>query len=113
VQIFGSARAGSALRQAPRAPEASTSGPGLYALSAPSPHVRKAHWQSYWKGKPTQEVKKSMLLKWKPPKIINGRDDDSLEAAIRFMNQIKNQPERRCVDLILYKLFMDKHEECN
>ncbi len=54
-----------------------------------------------------------MLLKWKPPKIINGRDDDSLEAAIRFMNQIKNQPERRCVDLILYKLFMDKHEECN
>jgi len=26
----------------------------------------------------TQGVEKSMLLKWKPPKIINGRDDDSL-----------------------------------
>lgn len=55
VQIFVGARAGSALRQVPRAPEASTSGD---SPSTPHrrlrPHVRKAHWQSYWKGKPTQ-----------------------------------------------------------
>jgi len=48
------------------------------------PYVTKAHWQSYWKGKPTQGMEKSMLPKWKPPKIINDRDDDSLEAVIRF-----------------------------
>lgn len=88
VQIFAGARAGSALRQVPRAPEASTSG---YSPSTPHrrlrPHVRKAHWQSYWKGKPTQGEEKSMLLKWKPPQIVNGKDDDSLEAVVRFMKE--------------------------
>lgn len=88
VQIFVGARAGSALRQVPRAPEASTSG------GSPSTphrrlrtHVRKAHWQSDWKGKPTQGEEKSMLLKWKPPQIVNGKDDDSLEATMRFMKE--------------------------
>jgi hypothetical protein len=27
-----------------------------------------------------------MLLKWKPPQIVNG-DDDSLEAVVRFMKE--------------------------
>jgi hypothetical protein len=30
---------------------------------------------------------KSMLLKWKPPQIVNGKDDDSLEAVVRFMKE--------------------------
>ncbi len=29
-----------------------------------------------------------MLLKWKPPQIVNSKDDDSLEAVIRFMKDI-------------------------
>lgn len=88
VQIFAGARAGSALRQVPRAPEARTSGD---SPSTPHrclrPHIRKAHWQGYWKGKPTQGEEKSMLLKWKPPQIVNGKDDDSLEAVVRFMKE--------------------------
>lgn len=88
VQIFAGVRAGSALRQAPRVSEASPSGE---RSSAPHrrlrPHIRKAHWQSYWKGKPTQGEEKSMLLKWKPPQIVNGKDDDSLEAVVRFMKE--------------------------
>ena len=48
---------------------------------------QKAHWQSYWKGKPTQGEEKSMLLKWKPPQIVNGKDDDSLEAVVRFLKE--------------------------
>ena len=28
-----------------------------------------------------------MLLKWKPPQIVNGKDDDSLEATMRFMKE--------------------------
>ncbi|WP_317703963.1 hypothetical protein [Klebsiella sp. w6] len=51
------------------------------------PHVIKAHWQSDWKGKPTQGEEKSMLLKWKPLQIVNGKDDASLEAAMRFMKE--------------------------
>lgn len=89
VQIFAGARAGSALRQAPRISEASISGerPSTHHRRL-RPHVRKAHWQSYWKGKPTQGEEKSMQLKWKPPQIVNGKDDDSLEAVIRFMKDI-------------------------
>lgn len=55
LQIFAGARAGSTLRPVPRAPEANTSGD---RPSTPHrclrPHVRKAHWQRYWKGKSTQ-----------------------------------------------------------
>lgn len=28
-----------------------------------------------------------MLLKWKSPQIVNGKDDDSLEAVVRFMKE--------------------------
>lgn len=88
VQIFAGVRAGSALRQAPRSSEANTSGG---SATKPHrrlrPHVRKAHWQSYWKGKPTQGEEKKVLLKWKPPQIVNGQDDDSLEAVVRFMKE--------------------------
>lgn len=28
-----------------------------------------------------------MLLKWKPPQIVNGKDDDSQEATMRFMKE--------------------------
>lgn len=38
-------------------------------------------------GKLTQGEEKSMLLKWKPPQIVNGKDDDSLEAVVRFMKE--------------------------
>ena len=88
MQIFGSARAGSALRQAPRAPEAITQGD-----SPPRPigPCQKSPLAKLLEGQTTQGVEKSMLQKWKPPKIINGRDDDSLEAVIRFKNQI-NKP---------------------
>jgi hypothetical protein len=28
-----------------------------------------------------------MLLKWKPPQSVNGKDDDYLEAVVRFMKE--------------------------
>lgn len=94
VQIFAGVWAGSALRQAPRVSESvpqGTAPPHPIGVFAPR------HWQSYWKGKPTQGEEKSMLLKWKPPKIVNGKDDDSLEAIINFMRISTNHPEIRCV----------------
>ena len=32
-----------------------------------------------------------MLLKWKPPQIVNGKDDDCLEAVVRFMKETNNR----------------------
>lgn len=29
-----------------------------------------------------------MLLEWKPPQIVNGKDNDTLEAVIRFIKEI-------------------------
>lgn len=82
VQIFAGDRAGSALRQAPRAPEASTSGDSPSTpISAFAPMSEKPT------GKPTQGEEKSMLLKWKPSQIVNGKDDDCLEAVVRFMKE--------------------------
>ncbi|GAA6538820.1 hypothetical protein NUBL13799_12440 [Klebsiella pneumoniae] len=89
VQIFVGARAGSALRQVPRAPEASTSGD-----SPSTPHRRlrpmseKPTGKATGRANPLRGRRKIMLLKWKPPQIVNGKDDDSQEAVIRFMKDI-------------------------
>lgn len=34
-----------------------------------------------------QGEEKSMLLKGKPPQIVNGKNDDSLEAVVRCMKE--------------------------
>lgn len=87
VQIYAGARAGAALRQ-PFRPERDSPLKELGGMSNRRlrPHVRKAHWQTYWKGKPTQGEEKSMLLKWKPPQIVNGQNDD-LDAVVRFIKE--------------------------
>lgn len=85
VQIFVGARAGSALRQVPRAPEASTS--GGHTPSAPAPPCQKSPLAKRLEGQIYSGEEKSMLLKWKPPQIVNGKDDDSLEATMRFMKE--------------------------
>lgn len=88
VKIYAGARAGSVLRQPSRAPKDNAMGsPETATHRRLRPHVRKAHWQSYWKGKPTQGEEKSMVLKWKPPQIVNGQSDDSLEAVVRFLKE--------------------------
>ncbi|EEX1006245.1 hypothetical protein D3981_004225 [Escherichia coli] len=95
VRIFAGARAGSALRQSPRKQASASSG-----LSVPPsdrrlrPHVRKAHWQTYWKGKPTQGEQKRMLLKWKPPQVVNGQDDEDLDAVMRFIKDVNQQDKQ-------------------
>lgn len=34
------------------------------------PHVRKAHWHSYWVGPLTDKAKRKKVLKWLPPMLI-------------------------------------------
>ncbi|WP_407262220.1 hypothetical protein [Klebsiella pneumoniae] len=38
-----------------------------------------------------------MLLKWKPPQIVNGKDDDSLEATMRFMKETKEGANKQVI----------------
>lgn len=93
VQIYAGARAGAALRQ-PSRPERDSSlkEPGTQSHRRLRPHVRKAHWQTYWKGKPTQGEEKSMLLKWKAPQIVNGQNEE-LDAVVRFIKDTHKAKE--------------------
>ncbi|MBA8079490.1 hypothetical protein HV056_23655 [Enterobacter asburiae] len=34
-----------------------------------------------------EEEEESLLLKWKPPQIVKGNDDDSLEAVVKFIKE--------------------------
>lgn len=43
--------------------------------SAKSPHIRKAHWHSYWTGKQEEKVK---ILKWLYPMVITGNKEVEL-----------------------------------
>lgn len=49
--------------------------------ASPRPHIRKAHWHSYWIGKMDGERK--LILKWLPPIPVNITEDDNNPVVIR------------------------------
>lgn len=71
-------RMGDALRRAYHAAE--VSGGGTH--SGPRPHVRRAHWHSYWTGKIGSDDRK-IKPKWLPPIPVNLEEIDALPAVIR------------------------------
>ena len=69
-------RVGAALRRA-RAPRGE---PGRGHHASPRPHVRRAHWHTYWRGpKGSQEP----FLRWLSPMLVAARDEDELIPTIR------------------------------
>ena len=52
--------------------------------SAKRPHIRSAHWHSYWIG-PRDETypNRRIIIKWLPPIPINVRDEEALPVVIR------------------------------
>ena len=71
-------RMGAALRRAYHAAEVQLGG----THSGPRPHVRRAHWHSFWVGKigaPERQLKP----RWLPPIPVNLDDPDSIPAVIR------------------------------
>lgn len=49
--------------------------------AGPCPHIRRAHWHSYWTGKKTWKegetpVPQKILVKWLPPTPVNMREDE-------------------------------------
>jgi hypothetical protein len=73
-------RLGAALRQAlaEREPSEPT---GTH--SSPRPHIRRAHWHSFWVGKRDQPDARSVTLKWLPPIPVNVQGVDDLTATVR------------------------------
>jgi hypothetical protein len=73
-------RLGAALRQA-----LSEHGPveqtGTHA--SPRPHIRRAHWHSFWVGKKDQPDARSVTLKWLPPILVNVTEVENLTTTVR------------------------------
>ena len=60
-------RIGAALRRAHQERD-KKSAEGTHA--SPRPHVRRAHWHSYWTG--PKDGKRKVILKWLPPILVGG-----------------------------------------
>lgn len=71
-------RMGSALRRAYHAEEVRLGG----THSGPRPHVRRAHWHSFWTGKIGSEDRK-LKPRWLPPIPVNLEEIDALPSVIR------------------------------
>jgi hypothetical protein len=50
------------------------------------PHIRRAHWHSFWAGKKGEQT---IRLKWLPPIAVNAKDSDHLPAVIREILPVK------------------------
>jgi hypothetical protein len=74
-------RLGAALRTAMAGHEAGAGSSGGHAR--PRPHVRRAHWHSYWVGQKDLPKARSVVLKWLPPVPVNVRDVDDLTPTVR------------------------------
>jgi hypothetical protein len=70
-------RLGAALAAAKERAEAS--GPAEGEGAAVRPHVRRAHWHSYWVGKRGEQ---SISLRWLPPIPVNVTDHDRLPGVV-------------------------------
>ena len=51
--------------------------------ASPRPHVRRAHWHSYWVGQKDQPEARSVVLKWLPPIPVNVQDAGDLTTTVR------------------------------
>lgn len=56
-------RIGSALRQA----NTKAVGPGVGTHASPAPHMRRAHWHSFWLGPKSDPSKRKLSVRWLPP----------------------------------------------
>ena len=62
-------RIGSALRRVYRKYDTPSESSGKFR-SSPRPHIRRAHWHSYWIG--PKDGERKVILKWLPPVLVGG-----------------------------------------
>jgi hypothetical protein len=65
-------RVGAALRASGRG---NTTGDGSQAHARPTPHVRAAHWHTYWYGPRTDSPARTARLRWISPILVNAGDE--------------------------------------
>jgi hypothetical protein len=51
--------------------------------AGPRPHIRRAHWHSYWVGQKGEPEARSVVLRWLLPIPVNVRDVEDLTPAVR------------------------------
>ena len=51
--------------------------------ASPRPHIRRAHWHSFWVGKRDQPDARSVTLKWLPPIPVNVQGVEDLTTTVR------------------------------
>jgi hypothetical protein len=76
-------RLGAALRRTWSATEAAVESVGTHA--SPRPHIRRAHWHSYWVGARSVPDARSVVLKWLPPIPFNVQDAEDLAPTVRVV----------------------------
>lgn len=70
-------RVGAALRSG----YAAANSTGIDTHTGPRPHIRRAHWHTYWTG--PRDGNQKPVLKWLPPIPINVENVDDLPAVVR------------------------------
>ena len=56
-------------------------GSGTHAR--PRPHIRRAHWHSFWAGKWDEPEARVVMLKWLPPIPVNVQSVEDLTTTVR------------------------------
>jgi hypothetical protein len=56
--------------------------------ASPRPHIRRAHWHSYWVGKCVEPEARVVILKWLPPIPVNVQSVEELTTTIRDVSHL-------------------------
>ena len=76
-------RIGPALRDAKTAANHQTDGAESGGRHRPRPHIRRAHWHTYWTGPKTAPDERRRVVKWLPPIAVNLDNTEKLPSVVR------------------------------
>lgn len=62
---------------------------GVHA--SPRPHIRRAHWHSFWTGPRRLEQPREVVVKWLPPVPVNAESSDQLVPVIHQLSSRKTK----------------------
>jgi hypothetical protein len=51
--------------------------------TSPRAHIRRAHWHGYWSGSREHPNERKYEIKWMPPCLVMGDEEENLPATVR------------------------------
>jgi hypothetical protein len=75
-------RLGAAIRKGKEQDERDDAAPGEGHGERVRPHIRRAHWHSFWRGPKKDPGQRKIVLKWLPPIPVNVEDGTELPAVV-------------------------------